>query len=201
MHATDVSDTHSLPSHPDTPVLPPTLYPAAPSPPPLTVTDTLPVLTAFARLPTDIEPTSYVIPTVLLPVCPPAVTISRTDPPTPLPPMHLTDVSDTHSLPSHPVVPTLIVMLCIVLPSPPPITVTDVLPVAPLLLTSKLDTDPTSYDTPSLIDPANDPTVIPTRTVPDTPLAFWHATDVSDSHMLASHPDPPCRIPMLIPEA
>eukprot|EP00961_Rhodomonas_salina_P217602 2940601-Rhodomonas_salina.1 len=45
MHATDVSDTHSLASHPDTPVLPLTVYPANPSPDPLTVTDTLPVLT------------------------------------------------------------------------------------------------------------------------------------------------------------
>eukprot|EP00961_Rhodomonas_salina_P098409 1324358-Rhodomonas_salina.1 len=44
-HATDVSDTHPLASHPVTPDLPPTLYPAVPSPLPSTVTDTLPVLT------------------------------------------------------------------------------------------------------------------------------------------------------------
>ena len=107
MHATDVSDTHSLASHPDTPIRPPAVYPADPSPPPLTVTDTLPVLTRFVRIPTDADGPSYDITSVPLPTSPPAVTISRTVPPAPCAPMHLTDVSDTHSLASHPEAPIL----------------------------------------------------------------------------------------------
>jgi hypothetical protein len=68
-----------------------------------------------------------------------------------------------------------------------------VLPVAARLPTSTPDTDPASYDTPSVIDALLDPTVMLTRTVPDTPPPTWHTTDVSDTHSLASHPLPPTR--------
>ena len=41
------------------------------------------------------------------------------------------------------------------------------------------------------------PTVIPIRTVPLTPADPRHATDVSDTHSLASHPDAPILAPPL----
>ncbi len=134
-----------------------------------------------------------------LPALTPDVTNSLSDPSAPFATKHRTDVSDTHSLASHPVPPIRPDWLDSQLPIPPPCTVTDVLPVPGRLATSTLDDDGRSADTASVIDPARAPTVISTRNVPSSPLDCWQTTDVSDTHVLASHPDPPTRPVAVLP--
>ena len=73
------------------------------------------------------------------------------------------------------------------LPSPSPITVTDMLPVLARFSCTTLD-KLRSYDTASVTLPALPPAVTTIRCVPATPDADWHTTDVSDTHSLASHP-------------
>ena len=50
MHLTDVSDSHSVPSHPVCPIRPTAVTPTSPSPAPCTVTDADPVPARFSRL-------------------------------------------------------------------------------------------------------------------------------------------------------
>ena len=106
----------------------------------------------------------------MLPDPPPTVSPIRTVPLAPGDPRHATDVSDAHSLASHPVTPIRPAPLYPSTPSPAPLTVTHALPVPARFVVTTLHIDPMSNDTPSVIDPAATPDVTPTRSVPDTPL-------------------------------
>ena len=66
---------------------------------------------------------------VPLPDRSPAVITTRRVPRAPCPTMHRTDVSDSHSVPSHPVCPSLIIAVYANSPRLAPCTVTDVDPV------------------------------------------------------------------------
>jgi hypothetical protein len=59
MHLTDVSDTHSLASHPVKPTRPRTVYAAVAIPAPLSVTDVLPVLGWFDCFALDSDGTVF----------------------------------------------------------------------------------------------------------------------------------------------
>eukprot|EP00961_Rhodomonas_salina_P283931 3837218-Rhodomonas_salina.2 len=103
-HDTELSDTHSVPSHPVSPIPAPTLYPKTPRPPPLTVT--LPCPVVGQRFTTDnpvIDPESYVPASDTVPDTVPAVTTARMLPPSPQPALHATELSDVHAVDSHPV--------------------------------------------------------------------------------------------------
>ena len=67
----------------------------------------------------------------VLPLTSPAVITTRRVPPDPCPAMHLTDVSDSHSVPSHPVCPSLPMLVYDTSPRPAPCTVIDADPDPP----------------------------------------------------------------------
>ena len=77
------------------------------------------------------------------------------------------------------------------MPDPDTVMLTD--PVLAALLLFTLDSNPTSYDTASVVVPALPPAVTDTRSVPYTPPALRHRTLESDSHSLDSHAVPPTR--------
>ena len=106
MQLTDVCDTQSVTSHPVCPDRIRPVFPSAfPRPVPCTVTEARPPARRFNTvtvlgLETSIENTSEILPDRS-----PAVTTTRRVPDTPCPTLHLIDVSDTHSVASHPVCP------------------------------------------------------------------------------------------------
>ena len=104
--------------------------------------------------------------------------------------MHRTDVSDSHSVPSHPVELYRACWLYHVTHSnPPPCTVTLVDPVPALLVFLAVLTTPLSIDIMniSVPDPTRSPDVIDTRLVPRNDAWCRQRTDESDSHAVASH--------------
>ena len=104
-----------------------------------------------------------------LPPRPPAVIVTRRVPPAPCPTWHLTDVSDSQSVDSHPVCPCLDLTVCATSPMLDPRTVIDVDPPPwPLLRNTKL-IDITSTDHTWLMLPLRTPTVNMASRVPDAP--------------------------------
>ena len=74
----------------------------------------------------------------------PAVIITRRVPRVPRPAKHRTDVSDSHSVPSHPVAPDRTIDVYATCPRLPPCTVTDPDPVPPRFLPSHVLIHPPS---------------------------------------------------------
>ena len=144
-------------------------------------------------------PDSIVIASVTDPATPPDVIATRTVPPYPPATWHTTDVSDTHELLSHAEDMTRAPALYPDMLRPDPRTVIDWLPVPPTFTPTVPQTADELNDTPSVTLPADAPTVTAVLNVPDTPLVTRHATDVSDTHPLASHPVIPDRPPALYP--
>ena len=129
MHLTDVSDSHSVPSHPVCPSLPMLVYDTSPRPAPCTVTDADPVPALFIR-PIQLELwASADQPSDTDALRSPVVITTRRVLCTLRPTMHLTDVSDSHSVPSHPVCPDRTCIVIMSSPRPDPCTVTDADPV------------------------------------------------------------------------
>ena len=104
---------------------------------------------------------------------PPAETATRRVPRPPCPARHRTDVSDSHSVPSHPVCPDRTIAVTAVSPTPAPCTVTDADPVPARLYPSITLSLPVSMDSPMLPVPDRSPAVIVTRRLPeaDRPIA------------------------------
>ena len=146
MHLTDVSDSHSVPSHPVCPSLPMLVYATSPRPAPCTVTDAEPVPALFRRWSTLRSEESDVHAWLTLPCLSPAVITTRRVPRPPCPAMHLTDVSDSHSVPSHPVCPGRPSAVSASSPRPAPCTVTDADPVPARLYPRLTLTAPTSTE-------------------------------------------------------
>ena len=84
------------------------------------------------------------MPSLMLPTLAPAVTDVRRVPPVPEDVRHANDVSDDHSLPSHPDAPVLALAEEADAPRPDPLTVTLELPVPAALLPVTAEIDPTS---------------------------------------------------------
>ena len=108
------------------------------------------------------------IDTAMLPVPhrSPAVIATRRVPADPRPTRHRTDVSDSHSVPSHPVWPDRTIAVSAASPRPAPCTVTDAEPVPPLLCPRPTLIQTMSTEYPSDMLPDRSPAVIATRRVP-----------------------------------
>ena len=100
---------------------------------------------------------------------------------TPPPTRHLVDVSDSHSVASHPVCPSLTPPVYVASPMPPPCTVTLVDPVAPLFPLRITLMLPTSVEYASVRLPDRSPTVTDTLRVPLAPPPTRHLVDVRNS--------------------
>ena len=127
-------------------------------------------------------------------------------PPTPAPASHRTDVSDSHTVCSHDVVPILSAPLCRHSPSPTPCTLIRAEPVPAALAICTPLIDALSTDTAPDKLPTRRPTLSTARTLPRAMDPDRHSADVSDAHPVCSHPVPPDRTdpvhaldPMLAP--
>ena len=105
-HLTDVSDSHSVASHPVCTSRARPVYDTSPMLDPCTVTDADPVparllfRTMLSSASSDDQPCVLVLPRS------PTVIVTRRVPRAPCVTRHLTDVSDSHSVASHPVCPS-----------------------------------------------------------------------------------------------
>jgi len=99
---------------------------------PCTVTDAEPVPALFSRRITLIDPESTEEACDMLPDRSPAVTVTRRVPPAPCPVRHRIDVSDSHSVASHPVCPDRTMAVNATSPRPDPCTVTETVPMPAL---------------------------------------------------------------------
>ena len=188
MHLTDVSDSHSVPSHPVCPICPRSVNASSPRPAPCTVTDADPVPARLSRRSVLMLPKSTEYAPDMLPVLSPDVMLTRLVPPAPCPAMHLTDVSDSHSVPSHPVWPDRAIPVKPARPRFEPCTVTGADPVPCMFPRDIILTEPGLTENASDMLPTRSPAVIATRRVPGLPTPTMHLTDVSDSHSVPSHP-------------
>ena len=165
-HRTDVSDSHSVPSHPVCPDRTIAVIPTSPRLDPCTVTDADPVPALLSRRIVLMDPTSTEYASDMLPDRSPAVIVTRRVPRPPCPARHRTDVSDSHSVPSHPVCPDRTIAVTAVSPTPAPCTVTDADPVPARLYPSITLITPASIDITAVPLPDRSPAVIVTRRVP-----------------------------------
>ena len=193
LHLIDVSDTHSVASHPVCPSRPRPVYPAFPMLVPCTVTDSDPTASRFNDDSTLSPIMSVDIDSVTLPHRPPAVITTRRVPDIPCPTLHLIDVSDTHSVASHPVCPFRLRLVDPVIPMPIPCTVTDTFPLGTKFKDVNALGLATSTDHAPVTVPNFSPNVTIAGRVPDNPWPDLHFTDVSDTHSVASHPESPSR--------
>ncbi len=128
LHRTDVSDSQSVASHPVCPSRARPVLLTSPMLAPCTVIDAEPVPARFCRRITLNAPTSTDHPCVLLPPRSPTVITIRRVPQAPCVTLHLTDVSDSHTVASHPVCSPRARPVCGRNPMPAPCTVTDASP-------------------------------------------------------------------------
>ena len=99
----------------------------------------------------------------------PAVITTRRVPRVPRPAKQRNDVSDSHSVPSHPVCPARTIAVIPTSPTPAPCTVTDPDPVPALFLPPITLILPVSTEYPSDMLPDRSPIVITPRRVPLVP--------------------------------
>src|SRR6056300_729219 len=206
MHRTDVSDTHSVASHPVCPSRALPVYAMMPMLAPCTVTDAEPVPARLLRRAMLSPAMSVDQPSDTLAPRSPAVITTRRVPRAPCPTMHLIDVSDSHSVASHPVCPSRALPVYATSPMLAPCSVTDAEPVPARLLRRAMLSPAMSVDQPSDTLAPRSPAVITTRRVPRAPCPTMHLIDVSDRKTVASHPVCPSRAlpvyatsPMLAP--
>ena len=192
-HRTDVSDSHPVPSHPVCPDRTIAVKAASPRLDPCTVTGADPVPALFPRRITLTEPTSTDHPSLMLPYRSPADNTIRLVPRAPCPALHRTDVSDSHSVPSHPVCPDRTIGVTATTPKAAPCNVTDDAPVPALLYALVTLTLPVFIEYNAVPLPDRSPAVVTTRCVPRAPCPTLHCIDVSDSHLVPSHPVCPDR--------
>ena len=82
-------------------------------------------------------------------------------------------------------------MLYDAVPRSAPLTVMLPCPVVPMFLNPAPDAEPRSYDAPSVIVCVPIPAVTYVVRLPPTPAEALHATELSDTHSVASHIDAP----------
>ena len=194
LHLTDVSDPQPVASHPvqDKRALLDSRAKARPEP--CTVTDAAPVnapLPLRVRLMASMSADQAWL---KLPLRDPTVITTRRVPKAPRLTRHLTDVSDSQLVPSHPVCPVRPLAVCCSLRNPAPCTVTDAEPVPARLELRRTLTALMSADQAWLMLPDRDPAVMTVRLDPWCPRAARHLTDVSDSQLVPSHPVCPVRL-------
>jgi hypothetical protein len=187
LHRTDVSDSHSVPSHPVSPDNNIAVYHTSPRLDPCTDTETDPVPAPFPRCTTLTKPRSTDHPSLMLTSRSPADNTIRRVPRDQCPTRHRTDVSDSHSVPLHLVCPDRSIAVKATSPRLDPCTLTEADPVPALFPRRITLTDPASTDHPSLMLPYLSPADNTIRLVPREPCPALHRTDVSDSHSVPSH--------------
>ena len=128
-HLTDVSDTHSVDSHAVLPYRALCVYATMPMLAPSTVIDADPVPARFHPRIRLTLPPSTLQPRVALALRPPTVITTRRVPAAPCPTLHLADVSDCQSVPSHPVPHRRPRTVYLTIPMLDPCTVIDAEPV------------------------------------------------------------------------
>jgi hypothetical protein len=133
-HRTDVSDSHVDRSHVVCPVAPKAVYATSPMLAPCTVTLADPVEAPLVLRMTLSTPTSIDRPELTLPYLTPTLIPTSWLPVTPRPTWHRRDVSASHVVRSHAVLPTRIEAVYVVSPRLDPCTVTLDDPVAARLL-------------------------------------------------------------------
>eukprot|EP00277_Geminigera_cryophila_P005018 CAMPEP_0179429170 /NCGR_PEP_ID=MMETSP0799-20121207/14629_1 /TAXON_ID=46947 /ORGANISM="Geminigera cryophila, Strain CCMP2564" /LENGTH=242 /DNA_ID=CAMNT_0021204971 /DNA_START=507 /DNA_END=1231 /DNA_ORIENTATION=- len=207
MHRTDVSDSHSVPSHPVCPARAPAVMTTSPRPAPCTVTKDDPVAAAVKVMDHAHRDSIY----RHFDAPSPSTLVSRQDDApsasSSIPIMHRTEVSDSHSVPSQPVCAPRPMAVKADTLQPAPCTVTDADPVPAILLKVPVRRLPTSAENICDMLPARAPTVIKTFWVfVQLLLLIMHVMAVLDDQPVASHPVCPCRarpvyaiFPMLAP--
>ena len=136
-----------------------------------------------------------------LPTSDPAVTAAVLLPPAPAAMMHVTPVSDAHTLPSQPELPPRTAPLATPIAPPSPVpTIVAPRPAPPPPLPPSRPALPMSADTSPVDVPAHAPIVTTPDTLPPLPAtALRHTTPVHDTHPLLSHALAPTRAPPLHP--
>ena len=145
-HLTDVSESQSVPSHLVCPCLEPIEYDRKPMLDPCKVMDVDPVPARFIRRDTLTIPISYDQESLTLPGLLPTVIITRRVPREPCPIRHLTAVADSHSVPSHIVLPSRMRPVYVVSPMLDPCTVTETDPVPPAFIRLAMLSEGVSVD-------------------------------------------------------
>ena len=167
---------------------------------PRTVTDTDPCGARFTLRTTLKLPLSTENALDKLPTSTPIERTSLLVPSLPCTVWHVNDVSETHLLPSHPVLPTRLLLVNPLIPIPAPCTVKDTDPVfARFCLCSTLSPT-TSTDQASVRLPPVCPAVNTTRRVPCAAGPDRHCTEVSELHSVPRHAVKPSRTLAVCPE-
>lgn len=128
-----------------------------------------------------------------LPPLPPTVITVRRLPPVPPLPIHRTLVSDCHLDPSQELLPILTASLPVLSPNPNPCNVTLVPPVPATFVVRNTLTLPVSTLTAPLTLPTRSPAVNDICLLLASPCSHWQRSEVSDSHLVRSHPVCPIR--------
>ena len=153
---------------------------------PCTVTDAEPVAARFPRRIMLSPSVSTDHACVMLATRFPIVIRNRRVLPDPCPTRHLKDVSDSQSVPSHPVCPPPPLVVYANTPMLAPCTVTEADPVPARFSRRVTLRDPTSTENAADKLAPRSPPVITTRRVPPTWPPALHLTDVSDSQSVDS---------------
>jgi len=190
-HCIPVSDTHFDASHPDWPTRTRALLQVSPTPAPYNVITTDPVVPLFAAVPKLIPPESVLNPEVKLPTRTPVVTEASRDRIAPCPDWHRTDVSDSHAVPSHKVLPNEATSVYDPSPMLPPCIDTLIDPVASRLPRRMLLALIASTDTPRLKLPPRVPIVTLICRLVFNPPSVRHTKLVSDPQLVRSHVECP----------
>ena len=198
MHRTDVSDCHSVPSHPVCPPRPITVITASPSPDPCTVTDADPVPAPFACTILDIELSSYdTCSDMTLRLAPMVMEAGNVLPVVKRVSLHARDVYDIHSLASQAVFPNpaICVQLDFMKPCPSMVSVVVALIVMGWLDMDTCDNTARSYDKASVKDPPCSWRVAMNAYDVEMPCGVLLNILVPDTHTELSHAVNPKRVP------
>lgn len=153
---------------------------------PCNVTLVDPVAAPFPFRITLIMPASSDSPWLKLPYLPPVVRVTCRVPATPCPVWHRTDVSASHVVRSHILLPSLVMPEYDVSPRFDPCTLKLADPVAAQLVRLDKLTMLSSTENPRLKLPPRRPVVMTTRWLPIAMCCSWHRSDVSDSQDVRS---------------
>ena len=188
-----VSDSQLDSSHAVRPARTRALLAASPTLAPYSVTATDPLAALFRTDIRLITSESALYPDVKLPARPPIVTEPSRVRITPCPDWHRTELSDSHVVPSHALLPNAIAGEYPPSPMPPPCTVTLMDPVASRLARPMLLARIASEECAWLRLPTRELAVATVRRLVVTPLAARQARHVSDPQVDRSHTDCPIR--------
>ena len=133
----------------------------------------------------DTEPMSNVTANEIDPTCTADDTARSRLPPTPIATLHITAVSDAHSVKVLPVEPERTSPLAPLVPNPAPLKLKPPPPVDPMLCIATVHADTESYDKLLVMDPTTSPADIITIKLPSRPERALQTTLESDAQSVA----------------